>query len=171
MKRKFAVGGATLAMLFAIALSFGASSAEAQLLCRVKSRCFTPVKRSCAPKFQLRTSCCKPAKTCCSTPAPKCCATPAPTCCATPAPKCCETPAPTCCESTCCGSQGVVAKLVAKLKSRSNCCSTGCDSCSTGCSSCGTTAGCSSCEATPAKEMEKTIPPAPEATKDAKPTT
>lgn len=155
MKRSFAVGVAAFAIMLAVALSFGANSAEAQLLCRVKARC-TPVVKSCCarPKLQLRTRCCKPA--------PKCCETPAPTCCAKPAPSCCQA-STSCCapKNPCCP----VSRLVSKLKSR-GCCGT--STCSTGCDSCST--GCSDCEAKPAAADEKAIPPAPEKT-EAKATT
>ena len=153
MKRSFASGAACLSLVFAIVLSFGADTAEAQLFSRL--RCKMAARKACAP-----------APTCCATPAPTCCATPAPTCCATPAPTCgCE--ASTCCDP--CKKTGLLARLFAKK-------SCGCESsCDTGCSACGTTTtGCAGCEASPAPAAmdDKIVPPAPEATKEAaKPTT
>lgn len=60
MKRSFATGAACLTLVFAIVLSFGADTAEAQLFSRL--RCKMAAKKACAP-----------AKTCCETPAPTCC--------------------------------------------------------------------------------------------------
>ena len=154
MKRSFAVGGATFAFMLAIALSFGANSAEAQLLCRVKSCCSTPAKacapakRLCLPKIELPklslpTACCKPAKKCCEAkPAVKCCE-------AKPAKECCEAKNPCC----------PMSRLMAKLKCRTpklRCCAA--------------KSSCSGCDADAETAEEKEIPPAPEAT-DAKPTT
>ncbi|MDG2469869.1 MAG: hypothetical protein P8M80_11360 [Pirellulaceae bacterium] len=107
MKRSFAVGTATFAIMIAIALSFGASSAEAQL---------------------LRRSCCGDApKSCCgSTPklmtllrANKCCA---------------EEAAPEAEEATadaCCSRPGLLAKLKSMLPKRGCGCraATGCSGC------------------------------------------
>ena len=68
MKRSFATGAACLTLVFAIVLSFGADTAEAQLFSRL--RCKMAAKKACAP-----------AKTCCETAAPTCCETAEKTCC------------------------------------------------------------------------------------------
>jgi hypothetical protein len=131
-------------MMFAIALSFGAQTADAQLMCRVKARCATAAKKCCTPKLKLRT-CCKAeeekaeeektAKTCCKVLKLKL------------RTACCKAEEPE--AKTACAPKnpcGLLSRMMTKLKSMVN-----------------TDCGCSGCEATPASG--EAIPPAPEATK------